>query len=98
MFDTSNVTREFSDYDIATLPAIPNYWQDVSWHNDTCPSWHIGELLIYIDYEKFEDREMGIEERFRVSDYETSDLYLAANDWQTVLDYVQAHLANKELN
>lgn len=91
MFDTSNVTTEFRDYDIATLPAIPNYWQDVSWHNDTCPSWQIGELLIYIDYEKLDDREMGIEERYRVSDYETVDLYLATNDWQTVLDYVQAH-------
>jgi hypothetical protein len=91
MFDTSNVTREFPDYDLSTLPAIPADWQDAAWHNDTCPSWQSGNLMIFIDYEKLADREMGIEERYRIADFETSDFYLGTNDWQAVLDYVSNH-------
>lgn len=89
MIDTHYTIKAFPDYNLSTLPAIPTDWQDASWVNDVCPSWQSGNLMVFIDYEKMEDREMDIEERYRVSDYETSDLYLATNDWQAVLDYVK---------
>jgi hypothetical protein len=35
----SLMAREFPDYDQSTLPVIPHYWMDTSWHNDVCPSF-----------------------------------------------------------
>ena len=30
---------EFPDYPLADLPALPEGFADLSWHNDTCPSY-----------------------------------------------------------
>lgn len=91
MFDTHYTSKAFPNYDLLTLPDIPGDWQDASWVNDVCPSWQSDNLMIFIDYQNMEDREMETEERYRVFDYETSDLYLATNDWKAVLDFVSNH-------
>jgi hypothetical protein len=30
--------QEFPNFDPATMPEIPTGWEDISWHNDACPS------------------------------------------------------------
>jgi hypothetical protein len=80
------ITHEFPDYDVSTLPAIPDEWLDTSWHNDTCPSWQVGPYRVSIDYADPSEREFDNTERFLVS--LEQDCLLATNNWQEVLDYV----------
>jgi hypothetical protein len=42
---------EFPDFDQATLPTIPNGWEDTSWHNDQCPGFVTPEgCTVYVGY------------------------------------------------
>ena len=34
------LAREFPDFDLATLPAIPDGFLCCAWHNDSCPVWY----------------------------------------------------------
>ena len=36
-----NIASEFPDYPKASLPPLWD-WEDVSWHNDACPSFKRG--------------------------------------------------------
>ena len=51
-----NIASQFPDYPIASLPAMWD-WEDVSWHNDTCPSFKRGSFLLWVDYPDPRDRE-----------------------------------------
>ncbi len=33
--------REFPDFPVYGMPAIPAGWEDTSWHNDACPSFQV---------------------------------------------------------
>lgn len=57
---------EFPDFDLATLPAIPEGFVDHSWHNEICPCY-VNEALgltIMVDYPNAEDREFPESFRF----------------------------------
>lgn len=79
------IAREFPDFDLATLPPIPEGWTDSSWHNDACPSFTKGELQLFIDYADPARRELGIEApRFALM--RMPDLTLCWSDeWADVL-------------
>ena len=47
---------EFPDYD-DTL-SFPEGWVDDSWHNDVCPKFIKGNVLIWCDYKDFDRREI----------------------------------------
>lgn len=66
------LAKEFPDFDQATLPTIPAGFEDISWHNDACPSFeHKGlGLHLFVDYEDPEEREMASPVRFRVDQLE----------------------------
>jgi hypothetical protein len=51
-----NVRSEFPDYPFETLPSLWE-WADVSWHNDTCPSFKRGFQLVWTDYPDPRERE-----------------------------------------
>jgi hypothetical protein len=55
---------EFCDF--RDMPAIPTDWEDVSWHNDVCPSFHAkGETVrIFVDYPDGDLREYPEHKRF----------------------------------
>jgi len=80
---------EFPDYDPASMPAIPATWTDVSWHNDSCPSFDTGTgLMVYVDYADPEQREFDSPRFSVIRDRETNDgceVVLATDDWQAVL-------------
>lgn len=60
---------EFPDYPAADAPELDSGWQDVSWHNDICPSWFNPTLGAYLfaDYVEIELREfLDSEPRFTV--------------------------------
>lgn len=83
-----SITVEFPHFDISTLPTIPSNWEDVSWHNDTCPSFIFGKLHIYIDFANYEDRECSLANRFHIFETDDFQQVLESNDWQQVLDFV----------
>lgn len=56
-----NIASQFPDYPIASLPAMWD-WEDVSWHNDTCPSFRkttgpLGPVLVWVDWPDPRERE-----------------------------------------
>jgi hypothetical protein len=88
---------EFPDFDIASLPAIPGDWGDVSWHNDACPKFtppialpNNGRIEIFIDAANPEDRENDCGGRFIVTsvDDNSGEDLLITDDWQAVLDLI----------
>ena len=88
----------FPDYDPATLPLIPTDWADVSYSNDTCPSFEApNRLVVFVDYLDPAQRECaacGESERFSVLQYLSSggvQEMLHSNDWQDVLSYVASY-------
>jgi len=86
------MAREFPRYDQTTLPAIPADWKDISWHNDTCPSFAIGESInVHIDYLNPDDRDEPHDyPRFGMCFDADSDRarWHSTNDWDEVLRLV----------
>lgn len=90
--------EEFPDFD--HMPDIPENWTDISWHNDTCPSFECGKLRIFVDYEDESLREFACT-RFSVIN-ETDDateqmIVLDSDDWSEVLKFVAEHVPSKSL-
>jgi len=64
--------REFPDFDMATLPSIPETFTCYAWHQDSCPVWYDGNpaepkaglLMLAIDFDDPELREYPESERF----------------------------------
>jgi hypothetical protein len=88
----------FPDYDLSTLPSIPETWEDVSYCNDTCPSFEAPNgLIIWTDYADLalrECAEFGATERFsviRILEDGSIDELLYADDWQNVLTFVESY-------
>lgn len=54
MRDLKLAALEFSDFDLASLPAeCGTLFKDISWHNDSCPSFEVDamtEVTLYVDY------------------------------------------------
>lgn len=83
---------EFPSFKLGDGIEIPEHWNDTSWHNDACPSWQNGDRKLFIEFEKFEDRDSGSELRFYVVEYcgrdprddEWEDL-CHTDDWAEVL-------------
>lgn len=84
---------EFPDFAASTMPAIPADWDDISWHNDACPSFQTPNgLRVFVDYSDPAQREFQRHgERFNVqreNENGESDMLLATDDWQQVIAVV----------
>lgn len=70
---------------------IPYKWENVSYHNDVCPSFSFKGLQIFICDEQTR-KEEGFGEKYTIiieAEYgEAKDPLLATNDWNKVLDFV----------
>lgn len=98
--------REFKDFDLATLPAIPWTWQESSWHNDACPSFTIGDTLgsgegiqVFVDYhdpQQSEFPELRVNGGFRRFNAQSINSdgdradIASSNDWNDILAAVIA--------
>lgn len=96
------MSRYENEFD-ATKMTVPDFlfgqeWEDVSWHNDACASWHNRDLLlcVWVDYDDPADREMndyqadGAWKKFNVSPLKRigEDEYVLDND-DTAADLFQ---------
>lgn len=95
---TRTYTTEFPDFDPATMPDVPDTWEDVSWHNDNCPSFMIGDhLLVFVDHVDPAQR-LNPETRYQVmpltaGQYDGADSLMDSDDWAEVLAFVAAREA-----
>jgi hypothetical protein len=91
------IAREFPDFDLGTLPIIPDGFVCTAWHNDTCPTWHEGEslhepkpgeLMLAIDYADKTLREFpeSSHDRFSLHIYaDNSPTFLVqSDDWAEI--------------
>lgn len=83
--------------DMTDMPALPEGFEDTSWHNDICPSYTSDKLglSIFIDYPKVEDREFGGEaKRFSVHRQKAGlpfgVWYSETDDWDVMLEVIEA--------
>lgn len=94
LMNLERLRREFPDYDITTLPTLPEGFVDASSYIDAAPSFENAErgLKVYVDYANYADRESGRSQRFCVSRYdeEDEDVVLSTNDWAAVLRFLVA--------
>lgn len=94
LMNLERLRREFPDYDITTLPTLPEGFVDASSYIDAAPSFENAErgLKVYVDYANYADRESGRSQRFCVSRYdeEDEDVVLSTNDWAEVLRFLAA--------
>lgn len=90
---------EFPDFGKLDVE-IPEGFDDISWHNDVCPSWTNEKqtLRIWIHPKKREDREWAEGDRFALALYEpegegdcwVKDLATSEN-WEDILEAVKIH-------
>lgn len=82
--------REFPDFPAADMPAIPEGFVDVSWKNDSCPSFLNVDagLVLFVDYLDPELREEPTCPRFSLGvwdDGSTGWTLAATDDWAEIL-------------
>ena len=85
--------KEFPDFPESDMPAIPEGFKDVSWHNDAMPSFTNPDLRlsIWIDYADPEKREFPEMERFSLHTVnedgfiENEAPHVHTDDWNTIL-------------
>lgn len=97
LMNLERLRREFPDYDIATLPTLPEGYVDTSSYIDAAPSFENAErgLKVFVDYANYADRESGRSQRFCVSRYDEEagdyeDVALSTNDWAEVTRFLSA--------
>jgi hypothetical protein len=92
--------EEFPDFDPATMPAIPEGFEDVSWHNDSCPSFvnEAAGLILFVDFADVSLREFQGEEtgpRFNLAYWDEGcgpESLCEGDDWTQI----EAYLADPE--
>ena len=92
-----NIASQFPDYPIASLPALWD-WEDVSWHNDTCPSFRKGDLQVWVDWPDPRERENFDGRRFVLCRLDAEGCLpvdnatiLETDSWAEVLAFVQGY-------
>lgn len=97
LMNLERLRREFPDFDITTLPPLPEGYFDASSYIDAAPSFENTErgLKVFVDYANYADRESGRSQRFCVSRYDEEagdfeDVALSTNDWAEVTRFLTA--------
>jgi hypothetical protein len=84
--------EEFPDFPDADMPPLVEGLEDISWHNDVCPSFSSEALGVYlfVDYANAARREFPEGPRFRLSEYVgegegPGNEIVETDDWDEVL-------------
>ena len=82
---------EFPDFPAGDMPAIPDGFEDVSWHNDAMPRFEGHGVRIWVDYADKTLREYEDGARFsvcKIEDENDSRAYLSTDEWAAVLAFI----------
>jgi hypothetical protein len=90
--------QEFPDFPAADMPAIPQGFEDNSWHNDSCPNFTSAELglRIWIDYADKAQREHPDASRFALEPSDNEDTItepIITDDWAVILAAIKEERA-----
>ena len=86
---------------------VPDYFEDISWKNDVCPSFSLSPLdnvviALWVDYEDTESRELGEDAlRYTVCQYinEEFDRELFSTESPTeIINYLTSEVKPNEIN
>lgn len=93
MFDL--LRREFPDYPVDSLPAIPSHWTEASWHNDVCPSFlPCDGMRLWVDYPNPESRELPRSRRFTLCTFSEEDpetqTLCESEHWEAITEHLIA--------
>lgn len=97
---------DFGDMDVA----IPEGFKDLSWHNDTCPSFGYllpgfaqndeRYLIVFIDYADEAKREFEGVARFMAYVQDNvgmpSDVQFSSDDWHAVVNWMTEEIAKHQ--
>lgn len=83
--------REFPDYGPVDF-AIPQGWDDTSWHNDSCPSWRNESLglQLFADYADRAKRETPNDKRFALHYIDREGSYIREDQFESFADVERA--------
>lgn len=88
---------EFPDFEPSDIPAIPEGFEDVSWRNDSCPSFmnEAAGLIIFVEREDAAEREIEETARFNLAVWDQgADAHIAGGeDFDVVLEAIANHPA-----
>lgn len=88
---------EFPDFEPSDIPAIPQGFEDVSWRNDSCPSFlnEAAGLIIFVEREDAAKREIEETARFNLAVWDQgADAHIAGGeDFEVVLEAIANHPA-----
>jgi len=76
----TNYRDEFPDFSAGDMPAIPEGFEDLSWHNDVCPSFERNGLKLWVDYLNPNRRELK-GKRFTLTHGDDAVLVFATDEW-----------------
>lgn len=89
---------EFPDFPAADMPALPAFADDISWHNDSCPSFMIAgdtigaHVVLFVDYADAERREFPDTARYSIRYLALKDIVdiYEGDDWTECLKVATA--------
>lgn len=88
---------EFPDFDAKDMPEIPAGFDDVSWHNDSCPSFmnEAAGLILFVEHIDPAQRDFEEMDRFNLAvwDNGADASIVSGNDYEAVLAAIAAHPA-----
>lgn len=98
--ETALLSREFPDFDQATLPEIPEGFVCAAWHNDALPFWYEGgdavkegQLVLAIDFADESFREYPGTKRFTLGIGSLDDPnhvpLVSTDDWRLIEAWVR---------
>lgn len=92
--EPTSVFNQFPDYPFNDLPLeVLTDFQDTSWHNDTCPSFRKGNVIVWVDWPDPREREDFEGHRFIVCRLDNDgclteeEPLLETDDWNAVLAF-----------
>jgi hypothetical protein len=93
-----NYQTEFPDFPPADLPAIPQGFEDNSWHNDSCPNFISAELglRIWIDFADSKQRDIMEGSRFTLEPSDNEDNItdaICSDEWPVILEAIEEERA-----
>lgn len=109
--DIPQYKQEFPRFKLPKGVTIPKGFEDISWHNDVCPSFSNVEknIVLYIDYDDLEEREEPEGKQFTLlfdsldedgshHGYEKDEeQYYHTDSWDEVIQIILNHGENNEL-
>ena len=86
--------EEFPSFPEGAIPAIPEGFEDVSWHNDVCPSFKNDalSLTIYVDYPDPNMRELESAAHFMLvgeHDEGLTEILCETDHWHNILEAIE---------